>query len=414
MKIGFISTRLAGTDGVSLETAKMAAVLRQMGHEIYYCAGELDGDIPGLLVQELHFTDPAAVELSRRAFKGGDEDFQLLAEIGQQAKRLKEPLHAFISDFQIDYLIVQNVFALPMHLPLAQALAEVLQETSLPALAHNHDLYWERERFHNYCVGLFLDTYFPPDLPLLSQAVINSPAKRALLERRGLESKLIPNVFDFETPTSRVDSYNADFRKAIGLKEDDKLILQPTRVVPRKGIELAIDLLATLEDRQNKLVITHKAGDEGFDYLQRLQKMAEDKQIDLLYVADRVDDKRGIDAQGRKIYSLWDSYVHADLVTYPSFIEGFGNALIETVYFRRPALVNRYEVYVQDIAPKGFKFAEIDGQVTEEAAEKVRQWLRDPLSAKQIVDHNFQLGHIHYSYQTLADCLQSILPYPIV
>ncbi len=43
VNIGFISTRLAGTDGVSLETAKMAAVLRKMGHQIFYCAGDLMG-----------------------------------------------------------------------------------------------------------------------------------------------------------------------------------------------------------------------------------------------------------------------------------------------------------------------------------------------------------------------------------
>ncbi len=63
-----------------------------------------------------------------------------------------------------------------MQLPLAQALAEVLQETGLPGLAHNHDLYWERERFESIVSGCFLDNYFPPDLPRLRQAVINSAA----------------------------------------------------------------------------------------------------------------------------------------------------------------------------------------------------------------------------------------------
>ena len=71
MNIGFISTRLAGTDGVSLETAKLAAVLRRMGHDIFYCAGELDGDVPGLLAPELHFTDETAVALGKRAFTPG-------------------------------------------------------------------------------------------------------------------------------------------------------------------------------------------------------------------------------------------------------------------------------------------------------------------------------------------------------
>ena len=54
---------------------------------------------------------------------------------------------------------------------------------------------------------------------------------------------------------------------------------------------------------------------------------------------------------GRKQYTLWDAYPHADLVTYPSLYEGFGNALLETIYFKRLAVVNRYPVYVADLAP---------------------------------------------------------------
>ena len=410
MNIGFISTRLAGTDGVSLEAAKLATVLRRMGHDIFYCAGELDNDVPGLLAQELHFTDPAALSLGKRAFAMEGDDRQLVNDIDQQAQILKRPLRTFFADYQIDFVIAQNVFAIPMQLPFAQALSELLTETGIPALAHNHDLYWERERFQTNCIRLFLDTYFPPDLPLLKQAVINSAAQRALKQRRGLDSIIIPNVFDFEIPPPGIDAYNADFRQVIGLSVDDKLILQPTRVIPRKGIELSIELLAQLGDPKVKLVITHEAGDEGFDYLYSLQRMAQAHQVELLYVADRVGEKRGFDEHGRKIYSLWDSYVHADLVTYPSFVEGFGNALIETIYFRLPAMVNRYPVYIDDIAPKGFEFVEIDGKISSETVKQVRQWLDEPEATKRIVDENFRLGQEYYSFQTLADCLESILP----
>ena len=51
-------------------------------------------------------------------------------------------------------------------------------------------------------------------------------------------------------------------RSDIGLAEDDWLILQPTRVVARKGIEHAIELVQRMEVPA-RLVITHAAGDEG-------------------------------------------------------------------------------------------------------------------------------------------------------
>lgn len=409
MNIGFISTRLAGTDGVSLETAKLADILRQMGHEIAYCAGELDDGVRGMLVPGLHFTDPAAVELGQRAFGKAGEDPDVLAAINARAQELKRPLAQFLDQFQIAFLIVQNAFAIPMQLPLAQALSELITERELPSLAHNHDFYWERERFAANCIGDFLDTYFPPSLPWLKHAVINSAAQRDLKQRRGLDASLIPNVFDFSTAPPGIDAYNADFRRAIGLKPDDWLILQPTRVIARKGIELAIDLLARLADTRAKLVITHQAGDEGLEYLHFLERMAVEKGVDLRYVADLVDDQRGRGPDGRKIYALWDTYPHADLVAYPSLYEGFGNALIETIYFRKPALVNRYHVYAEDIGPLGFQFAEIDGSVTDEAAALVSEWLNHPEQTEPIVAHNYQLGQRYFSYQTLARLLREII-----
>lgn len=409
MRIGFISTRLAGTDGVSLETQKLAAVVRRLGHKVFYCAGELDADVPGMLIPEMHFRDQTAVVLGERAFGGPEPDPVLAAALAERAAELKRPLRRFLDDYRIDYVISQNIFAIPMQLPLAQALTELLEETNLPGLAHNHDLYWERERFLVNRIPGFLDRYFPPELPRLKHAVINSAAQRALKTRRGLDSILIPNVFDFATPPPIIDAYSADFRRAIGLHDDDWLILQPTRVIPRKGIELAVELVARLDDPRAKLVITHQAGDEGLSYLHQLQALAQAKAVDLRYVADHVHDSRRTTAGGRKIYSLWDSYPHADLVTYPSLVEGFGNALLETVYFRKPALVNRYSVYAEDIAPLGFQFAEIEGGVTDEAVTTVRRWLERPAETKRLVADNYHLGQQHFSFETLVTLLQDVI-----
>jgi len=41
-RIGYISTRFHGTDGVTLETRKWAQILEAMGHSSYWMAGLLD------------------------------------------------------------------------------------------------------------------------------------------------------------------------------------------------------------------------------------------------------------------------------------------------------------------------------------------------------------------------------------
>ncbi len=413
LRIGFISTRLAGTDGVSLETAKWATVLRRMGHQVFYCAGELEDDgPPGLLIPEAHFHHPENEWINAHAFGCESRIAGLNSRIEGLAASLRAGLRKFIEQFGIDLIIAENALTIPMQLPLGLAITDLIEEAGIPAIAHHHDFYWERARFRVNCVGDALDRAFPPDLPTLRHVVINSIAQGELKQRRGLDSLIVPNVFDFDTPAPGVDDFNADLRAAIGLGDDDLFILQPTRVVPRKGIELAIELLRRLGAVTGKhpvLIITHQAGDEGLDYLHKLQSLAQGAGVDLRYLAARFDTARHVEPDGRKVYALWDAYVHADFVTYPSRIEGFGNALIETVYFRKPALVNRYPVYAADIGPLGFDFAEIAGTVTDMAVEGVRRLLTDPVQRCTAVAQNYRLGQEHFSYEVLQEKLVTLL-----
>ena len=57
--VGFISTRIAGTDGVSLELEKWATVFKQFGWTSFYFAGELDRPPErSYFVEEAHFNHP--------------------------------------------------------------------------------------------------------------------------------------------------------------------------------------------------------------------------------------------------------------------------------------------------------------------------------------------------------------------
>ena len=410
MRIGCISTRLAGTDGVSLEAAKLTTVLHRMGHQVFYCAGELDADgPPGELIPEMHFSVPEARWIHDHAFGTTLTHPDLQRRIEALAGFLRTALGDFLTEYGIDLIIPQNALTIPMHIPLGVALADLIEATGIPAIAHHHDFYWERERFLTNCVLGILDRAFPPDLPTMRHAVINSLAQAELKRRRGIDAIVLPNVFDFDAPVPGVDDFNADLRQAIGLAADDLFILQPTRVVPRKGIESSLELVSRLKMPNAKLVITHAAGDEGLDYLHALMGRAQEMGVDLRYVADHFAPSREVAPDGRKTYALWDAYVQADLVTYPSFIEGFGNALVETIYFKLPALINRYPVYAADIGPLGFDFVEINGTITTEAVNQVRDLLIDLQRRQQMVEHNFQLGQEHFSYQVLEMKMRPLL-----
>ena len=87
----------------------------------------------------------------------------------------------------------------------------------------------------------------------------------------------------FEKPPNGLDDYNSDVRQALGVADDEILVLQPTRVVQRKGIEHAIELVARL-DVKAKLVISHASGDEGYEYENRVRNYAEMLGVDAIFV----------------------------------------------------------------------------------------------------------------------------------
>ena len=408
MNIGFVSGRLAGTDGVSLETHKWAQVVEGMGHTAFYCAGELEEDgPPGLLVPEMYFHTEEADWIVDHAYGTTEAHPELRPRIERLARFLKERLYQFIGEYGIDLLVPENALTIPIQVALGIALAELIEETEIPTIAHHHDFYWEREVYQTNCIQDILDRCFPPDLPSIRHTVINSPAQRDLKARFGLDSAVVPNVFDFAAPAPGIDAYNGDLRQAIGLNEEDRLILQPTRIIRRKGIELAVELVGRLGDARNKLVLSH-ATDVDEAYLAELQELAGRLGVDMRVPIDHIDSVRGT-REGRRIYSLWDVYPHADLMTYPSLYEGFGNALIEAIYFKLPALVNRYPVYVADIGPLGFDFVEIDGAITDQAVEAVAELLRNPARREQMVETNYGLAAEHFSHQAVERQLRPLI-----
>ncbi len=411
MRIGFISTRLSGTDGVSLEVEKWAKVLHRLGHEIFYCAGELSGYAQnGTLIPELHFEHQSIVRLAQRAFGDHQElDAEALSdEIYATADLLRLPLRNFIRMHHLDLIIVQNALTIPMNIPLGVSLTGLIAELGIQTIAHHHDFFWERERYQTNAILDLLDTTFPAQLPSIQHVTINSIAQKRLKSRRGIDSIVIPNVFDFANPPNGIDSYNKGLRQELGLSDKDFFILQPTRVIQRKGIELAIELVNRLELANTHLYITHRAQDEGLDYWHWLKREAGKMKVDLQLVDHLIGPTRGT-IDGHKIYSVWDAYPHADLVTYPSTYEGFGNALLEAVYFNRPVVVNRYPVYNADIRPHGFEFIELDGFVDDLSVEKSREMLKNPGSVKRSVQQNYEIAREFYSLEVLERKLKDIL-----
>ncbi|MCD5416153.1 glycosyltransferase family 4 protein, partial [Candidatus Bipolaricaulota bacterium] len=286
--------------------------------------------------------------------------------------------------------------------------------------------------------------YLPPKDPAVTHVVINSLVQAELSQRSGVESTIVPNVFDFTGNPWGIDEYNRGFRRAIGVNENDIVLLQATRIVERKGIELAVDLavelnephhIATLRksglydgrrfDANSRivLVLAGSSEDDNTDYLGRLKRKIEQAWIETRFIADKIRSQREED-DGRRLYSLWDCYVFADLVTYPSLFEGFGNQFLEAIRAKLPVALFEYPVYRADIKKKGFNVISLGSNVAgrddlglvsageetvRKAAKEAVEVLTDPLSRREMVERNFALGLESYSLEHLGKRLDEIV-----
>jgi len=408
-RIGIIATRLAGTDGVSLETAKWVKVLNSLGYECFYFTGESDWpEDRTYLLPEAHFEHPDIDLLNHDLF----DDYQRLQKTSSAVHKLREHikihLHKFIEQFSPNILIAENVLSIPMNIPLGLALTEVIVESDLPTIGHHHDFYWERERYAISGAEDYLRAAFPPTLRQIRHVVINSFAQTQLAMRTGINSTLIPNVMEFRRPIPVIDDYSQDMREELQISPDEYILLQPTRIVPRKRIELSLELARRI-DNNSVVLISHRSGDEGSAYESYLRSFAELLDVRVIFAGERFDYYRGSTDDGRKIYSLEDAYLQSDLVTYPSRVEGFGNAFLETVYFKKPIVMSTYEIFKTDIQPKGFKVIGFGDFIDNRCIAATRKILADPTQATEMTNINFSIGKRYYSFDALEYLLKPLL-----
>ncbi len=442
--------RVGELDGVSLEMDKWRKVLEDtFNHEVIYLAGSL-GSSKGYQIPEFSLDFQPSLEIREKAFSSSldiTQEKTLEKDIRGLVSKIKPKIFKFIREHNIQCFIPNNMFSLPLNIPASLALFEVLQETGIPAISHNHDFTWERTSYHPSCslIKRYLEEYYPPSLPNLHHAVINSIAQGVLKEKKNIESIVVPNVFYFEEPDWVKDDYNSDIRSKLKVSENDILILQATRLVERKGIELIIDLIATLNTKEfrrqlaskplfdgrsfsdsDKIILIMPNLIEDVVYKEKLEKKCLARSVDFRFCNDFFAHQRSIGDNGDKIYNLWDIYSHSDVVSYPSLVEGWGNQFLEAVKAKLPVILYEYDVYKADIGPLGFLTTTLgsdiqsydeSGLVTvsdekiHAAALETVQILQNSQLREETVVKNFEIGLQELSITALSRYIEKLLSF---
>ena len=422
MKIGIVIGRIGGVDGVALETEKWIHILHKMGHQIFILSGEYeDRKIEAekeTVLPILSFFAPETRWEQKHAFFHPEEEPEAVVEhIDTAAEFIAKKVERWIRKRELEILISENASALPSHLSMGVGIKRAVERTGIYTITHDHDFSWERDsRYVSPFkeINRLIDVTFPLRLPNSKHAVINTYGQETLKKKYGRDSAMVPNVMDFNKPFGVLKNQNKKLRKDLGLKKKDILLFQITRIVRRKGIEVAIELINKLQDKNIKLVITgnHYDDNKG-EYNQELIDKIFELKLELQvifgnrYISNHVGEAPEIKSQ----YSLSDAYANACACTYFSYYEGFGNAFVEAILAKTPIFVNNYKpVYWPDIGSKGFKTVMLeDNNLTDETVKEMDTIIRDKKLQKEIAEHNFELGKKLFSYDVLEEKLDELI-----
>ena len=422
MRIGIIIGRIGGVDGVALETEKWIEVLKRMGHKIFIISGQYQGrkmdHETETLVPEMSFHSPESFWSQKKAFFFPETNpDELIEHINLYSKIIYKRIINWIRDNNIDLIISENASSLPSHLEMGIAIKNAVEKLGIPIITHDHDFSWERdERYvspHDE-INNFVDTVFPLRSPYSFHAVINTNAKNTLKEKFNRESIVVPNVMNFDIPFGIKTEKNECLHEYLGYNCDkDILLFQITRIVSRKAIEVAIQLVHKLDNKNIKLVITGSAvDDEGNVYYDKLVNLIHELKLgEQVRFASDLFHNKGLSLNGDVQFSLSDAYAQATACTYFSTYEGFGNAFVEAVLAKRPIFVNNYKpVYWPDIGSKGFRTVMLeDNDLTDDKVDQMKEIIMNKSLAEEIAEYNFNLGKKYFSYETLEEKLTQLI-----
>ena len=445
--IGIVHYRI-GTDGVSLEILKRKSVLEKMGNTVKLIAGPRQTGAD-YVIPELEFDLPEILKIKENAFFNF-KDYKTPADLMKDIYRVADEIKRHFLDIQakenFDTLFLHNIFSHGRNIPAAKAFYDIAKELSLNVIGFNHDFYnagsyVDIYKPQNDLIKTYLAKYVPPtDLSNIKHVTINTINRDALFDMKHVQSSVFPDTFDFDQPRWVKDNYNKTFLQDLGLKENDLIVLQATRIVERKAIELAVDVVRELTARKRELVnktlyngkvITEESNivlvlagytePASAKYRQELEKHIEETDISAVFASDFVSVERSMHG-GHKTYSLWDTYVFADLVTFPSIWEGWGNQFIEAIFAQKPILVYEYPVFKSDVKKEGYyvvslgdtKIIRPDGlvQIPQEkldrAVTQTISTLADP-QTQEVVENNFAIGNRFHGDAFLRTLLANLI-----
>lgn len=469
LNYGIIHSLIGKNDGVSIVIDQsVIAMVRDLGIDlgnIYYLAAHTSPRFNAETHEVFWHKNEIHKTIIRKFSDEQTESLdQLIHEHALMAKRI---ISDFVEKHQIDLLIAHNT-SHPYNFITAVGLGYYIEDLRKQnivwpkLLVWWHDSFLEREQFARpsevirkylrYLPGTYADgiIFINSGQPHLARKVFDQGSGRVNEAFFQLRTTIIPNTHDINWDWKArdfsgnnlvfppQDNYNRSFLKNLGIVKsiadngfslnETLLLLQHTRVVPRKRIELAIDLAFKLESRfRNEgirkcviLLVSGHSGDEQVQYKEFLCDYYAEKResntgshVFLFFGENAILSHRDIIVD-KKYYSFFEvpsiMASFGAIGTYFSEVEGFGNNLLEMVAAGLPVLISKYPVFESDLEPLGFEFpATHNHSITDDLVNQAFRLVTDVKFRNRLVRNNLDVLDKNLGHKQISDSLGPLI-----
>jgi glycosyltransferase involved in cell wall biosynthesis len=346
MKIGLIHyTSWPGVGGVEAVLRQQATLMARAGHSVSIVCGDGKGfsdAIPTLVLPELNLTEGLVTQAQQEIASGspGTAYFQAVNAV---KKRLR-PL--FI---EWDCTIVHNVMTMPFHLAATQVVSELAEEGNR-VLAWTHDLAANNQDYslpRNRVFDMIRERQHG-----IEYVAVSETRAREFRDLTGTSADaVVPNGLDLSAAlglTTEVSGLLAE------INSKEAILLYPTRILQRKNLGLALQILAALLEIDFRAWLFITGAANGYNPGAKAHFAGLKQQASELGVNDRV---RWVnehffvdDAQLRSLYLV------SDALLFTTRQEGFGLPILEAAAFRLPIFCSDIEPLRSNLPPGSIPF----------------------------------------------------------
>jgi glycosyltransferase involved in cell wall biosynthesis len=231
----------------------------------------------------------------------------------------------------VDILIAHNICSLNKNLALTAAVRNLANSSQPRIVLWHHDLAWTTPRYRGELHGGYPWDLLRQAWPGVKQVTISEMRQQELAELFQIgsdEITVVPNGVD-TARFHKLEKQTHAYVQQLDLLNACPLLLLPVRITPRKNIELALRVCASLVRHfpDTKLIVTGPLGPHNpanVKYFEKLTALRKELELDNVvcflaeltseYIPDEV---------------IWDLYHLADALLLPSREEGFGIPVLE-------------------------------------------------------------------------------------